>query len=369
MSIEIALRHSRAGFALDVAFEAPAGVTVLFGPSGSGKSTILDAVAGLLRPEAGQIILDGTVLTSTAKGVHLPPHRRRLGIVFQDGRLFPHLSVRANLRYGARFAPRGAPAQDEASVVRLLGLGPLLDRAPDSLSGGERQRVAIGRALLAAPRAILADEPLSALDEARKAEILPYLERLRDDLRIPMLYVSHSAAEVARIATTVALIEAGRLRRAGPAAEVLADPAMAGPGREAGVLIVARVQAHHDDGVTELAAGGIPLFLPTLAAPVGSTVRLRIAASEVMLARARPEGISALNLLPGRVESVTEAENGVIVRMATPAGAVLSRITLRSAAQLEIAAGVELVAVVKSLSVAPGDIGTATTPSAVATPR
>ena len=200
--IEIALRHEFGGFALDLGFTAPAGVTALYGPSGSGKSTVLNAVAGLLRPQAGRIAVDGAVLTDTARGVFVPPHRRRLGIVFQDGRLFPHLTVRQNLRYGRWFAPKG-PRANEAAIVGMLGIGPLLDRAPATLSGGERQRVAIGRALMSEPRLILADEPLSALDEDRKAEILPYLERLRDELAVPMLYVSHAPAEVARIATTV----------------------------------------------------------------------------------------------------------------------------------------------------------------------
>ena len=205
-----------------------------------------------------------------------------------------------------------------------------LDRAPATLSGGERQRVAIGRALLAEPRLILADEPLSALDDDRKAEILPYLERLRDDWRVPMLYVSHSPAEVARIATTVVMLDAGRITRMGPAAEVLSDPAAAGPGREAGAVIEATVTAHHPDGVTELRAGRLPLFLPTLAAPPGTRLRLRIAAADVMMARGRPEGLSALNILPGVVESVTDRGGAVLVRLSTDAGPILSRITRRN---------------------------------------
>mgnify|MGYP001256792612 CR=1 FL=1 len=262
MSVSVALRHDFGGFSADLAFEAPPGVTVLFGPSGSGKSTVLNAVAGLLRPDQARITIGETVLTDTATRIFLHPHRRRLGIIFQDGRLFPHLNVRQNLRYGRWFAPRGARSP-EVSVIEMLGIGALLDRAPATLSGGERQRVAIGRALLSEPRLILADEPLSALDEDRKAEILPYLERLRDELRVPMLYVSHAPAEVARIATTVAMLEAGRIARIGPAAEVLADPAFAGRGREAGAVIVARVVTHHPDGVTELQAGGLPRVPPS----------------------------------------------------------------------------------------------------------
>lgn len=359
MSVSIALRHRLADFTLDVAFDAPSGVTVLFGPSGSGKSTVLNAVAGLLRPDTGLVAVDGTVLTDTAQRLFVPPHRRRLGVIFQDGRLFPHLSVRQNLRYGRWFAPGRTRRTPEAAVVEMLGIGALLDRAPVTLSGGERQRVAIGRALLAEPRLILADEPLSALDDDRKGEILPYLERLRDEWGVPMLYVSHSPAEVARIATTVVMMAAGRVTRLGPAAEVLADPATAGPGREAGAMIEAEVIRHHDDGVTELSAAGMPLFLPSLAAPLGARLRLRIAAPDVMLARGRPQGISALNILPGTVETLTDQGAQVLVRLSTPAGPVLSRITRRSAAQLGVAPGEALTAVIKSVSHAPADVGRA----------
>lgn len=359
MSISVSLRHRLADFSMDLAFDAPDGVTVLFGPSGSGKSTVLNAVAGLLRPDSGRVEVGGTVLTDTARRLFVPPHRRRLGVVFQDGRLFPHLSVRQNLRYGRWFAPTHTRRTPESAVVEMLGIGALLDRAPTTLSGGERQRVAIGRALLADPRLILADEPLSALDDDRKGEILPYLERLRDEWGVPMLYVSHSPAEVARIATTVVMLDAGRITRIGPAAEVLADPLTAGPGREAGAVIEAQVIRHHDDGVTELAAGGLPLFLPTLAAPPGASLRLRIAAPDVMLARGRPAEISALNILPGTVETLTDQRGQVLVRLSTPAGPVLSRITRRSATQLGIAPGEAVTAVVKSVSHAPADVGRA----------
>lgn len=362
MTVSVALRHDLGGLAVDLAFEAPAGVTVLFGPSGAGKSTVLNAVAGLLGPDHARIAVNGTVLTDTARGLQVPPHRRRIGVIFQDGRLFPHLTVRQNLRYGRWFAPRGAAGMDEAQVVAMLGLGDLMTRAPGDLSGGEKQRVAIGRALLSGPRLILADEPLAALDDARKAEILPCFERLRDELRVPMLYVSHDPAEVARIATTVVRIEAGRLAAIGPAQEVLADLSLAGAGRAAGAVIAARVVAHHPDGITELDAGGLALFLPRLEAAPGARLRLRIAAADVMLAKTRPEGISALNMLPGTVEAVHRTGDAVLVRLRTDAGPVLSRITRRSAAQLGVAEGAALTAIVKSLSHAPQDVGTPITP-------
>lgn len=357
--LEIAVRHAFPGFALDASFTAPPGITVLFGRSGSGKTSIVNAVAGLLMPDTGRIAAGDWVLLDTGRGTRLSPHRRRLGYIFQEGRLFPHLTVRQNLKYGAWFAPRHAPRADFGKVVELLGIGHLLDRRPGGLSGGEKQRVAIGRALLAAPRLILADEPLAALDEARKTEILPYFERLRDEVSVPILYVSHSASEVARLATTVVALEAGRVIRQGPAAEVLGDPTVLPAGaREAGAILTARVVAHHPDGLTELDAGGTPLFLPRAAQSPGRTIRVRIAAHDVILSRSRPQGLSALNILAGTVNEVRPGEGpGTIVALDTPAGRLLARITRRSAEAMGLARGQTCYAVVKSVAVAPEDVG------------
>ena len=359
MMLEVSLKHRFAGFDLDAQFRAPPGVTVLFGRSGSGKTTIINAVAGLLSPDQGRIAAGDWVLLDTKSGLQLRPHRRRIGYIFQEGRLFPHLSVRQNLGYGAWFAPKDAPREDMGRIVDLLGLGALLDRRPGALSGGEKQRVAIGRALLSAPKLILADEPLAALDEARKAEILPYLERLRDEVNIPILYVSHAASEVARLASSVVAIEGGRVVAQGPAAEVLGDPAILPAGaREAGALITARVVRHHDDGLSELEANGIALFLPRLANAPGTQLRLRIAAHDVILSRNRPEGLSALNILPGLVQDIRAgAGPGAIVAIDTVAGRVLARVTRRSALALGLAPGVGVHAIVKSVSVAPADVG------------
>ncbi|MBX6426812.1 MAG: molybdenum ABC transporter ATP-binding protein [Variibacter sp.] len=202
-------------FALAVRFEAAAGATALLGPSGAGKTTIVNAVAGLVTPDRGRIALDETVLFDSAAGIDVPAHRRGVGYVFQEGRLFPHLTVRQNLLYGRWMRGLRRDPGEEKHVVSLLDLAPLLLRRPGRLSGGERQRVAIGRALLMRPRLLLLDEPLASLDPARKAEILPYLERLRDEARTPMIYVSHNADEVRRIATSVVRIEAGRVVAAG----------------------------------------------------------------------------------------------------------------------------------------------------------
>ena len=361
MSLEVALEHRRGAFRLDVAFRAPGGITALFGRSGSGKTTVVDAVAGLLTPDRGRVVVGGAVLLDTAAGVRVPAHRRRVGYVFQEGRLFPHLSVRRNLLFGRRFAPRDAPREGFERVVELLGIGALLDRRPRGLSGGEAQRVAIGRALLSSPRLLLMDEPLASLDEARRAEIIPYLERLRDESRVPMLYVSHSVSEVARLATTVVAIEDGRVLRAGPAAEVLADPqAVPALGRRAaGAVLSARVLGHDDrDGLTELAVSAGRLVLPRIDAAPGSTVRVRIEASDVILALRPPEGISALNVLPAVVTAIREGEGpGAAVGLLAGEDRLLARITRRSVRAMGLAPGSRCHAVLKAMSVARGDVG------------
>lgn len=361
MTLSVALGHRFPGFALDLGFEAPPGVTALFGRSGSGKSTVINAVAGLLRPDRGRIAVDGEVLLDTAAGVMLPPHRRRMGYVFQDGRLFPHLTVRQNLLYGRWFAPKG-PGPDLTRVVELLGIGALLDRRTGALSGGEKQRVAIGRAILARPRLLLMDEPLAALDEARKAEILPYLERLRDDLHLPILYVSHSVAEVARLATTIVVIEAGRVAVAGPAAGIMADPAVAPVLglREAGAMISARLVAQEGDGLSRLETGGGPVFLPQVAAPAGAVLRLRILAQDVMLATERPHGLSALNILDATVEEIRIGEGpGALVRLRIGDERLLARLTRRSVQALDLRPGRAVFAVLKAVAVAQESVGRA----------
>lgn len=355
----VQLRQKMNGFTLDVAFNAPAGLTVLFGASGSGKTSVIDAVAGLNQRAKGRVNLQGQVLMDSAAGLHVPTHQRQLGYIFQDARLFPHMSVARNLTYGTRMTGGRPDPARFGQVVEMLGIAPLLSRRPARLSGGEKQRVAIGRALLARPRLILADEPLAALDAPRKAEILPYFERLRDESDVPILYVTHSASEVARLATTVIALEAGQVIRQGPPAEVLSDPAFT-PGtiRDMGAVIEARVSCHHDDGLSELDAGGVALVVPILAHPVGATIRLRIAAQDVILSKTHPQGLSALNILPGTIAQLRQGDGpGVVASLDTTAGRILARLTKRSVKALDLRPGSDVFAVVKSVAVAPGDIG------------
>jgi len=198
-------------FSLQAAFESEGRVTGLFGASGSGKTSLVNMIAGLLRPDRGTIVVDGETLDDSTSGLHVPSWKRRIGYVFQDARLFPHLDVRQNLDYGRRMNALADDPGQKRRVTDLLDIGPLLDRRPGKLSGGERQRVALGRALLAKPRLLLLDEPLGALDEGRRAEILPYLVRLRDEARVPMVYVSHDAAEMRQLATQIVLLQRGRV--------------------------------------------------------------------------------------------------------------------------------------------------------------
>lgn len=361
MTLEISLAHRFADFSIDVSFQAPIGVTALFGRSGSGKTTVVNAVAGLLRPEHGRIQVNGHKLLDTQAGINVPVHNRRVGYVFQDARLFPHLTVHKNLLFGARFTPSGTGQIGFDGVVDLLGIARLLERRPGTLSGGEKQRVAIGRALLSNPRILLMDEPLAALDEARKAEILPYLERLREELDIPILYVSHAMPEVARLATTLVALSEGRVVRHGPVADVLADPnTFPVLGRqEAGAFVIATVE-HHDlrDGLTELRFGGGRIVAPHFQAEPGTKLRVRIRARDVILALKPPEETSALNILPATVRAIG-AQDGAIVDVSVRCGDtdLLARITRRSLARLGLGEGTPCFAILKSVAVARRDIG------------
>ena len=357
--LTVSLQHDFQGFVLDADFAVPAGLTVLFGQSGSGKTTVVNAIAGLLKPDTGRITVDDRVLFDSKDKVFLPPSKRGVGYVFQDARLFPHLTVRQNLKYGRWFNNVTDPRIKLPRIVDLLGIEHLLDRRPGSLSGGEKQRVAIGRAILSNPRMLLMDEPLAALDEARKSEILPYLERLRDEIQLPILYVTHSVAEVARLATTVVLMEAGKVSASGPTSQILSDPATA-PAlgiREVSSLLNATAAQADTDGLLQLNTAAGPLWITHVGISPGAQVRLRILAQDVMIALEKPQGISALNILPVTIRDLTNRPDGVLVRLDAAGENLLARVTSRSARILDLKPEQHVYAVLKAVSLAPGNLG------------
>jgi molybdate transport system ATP-binding protein len=353
--LSVAVQHRLGDFRLDAAFESGGGLTALFGRSGSGKTSLVNAIAGLIRPDRGRIVVDGSVLTDTEKGVFVPAPRRHVGYVFQEGRLFPHLTVRQNLLYGHWFAsPRRRSAGDVEHVIDLLGLGELLRRRPANLSGGEKQRVAIGRALLAQPRLLVMDEPLASLDEARKTEILPYIERLRDEFAIPIVYVSHAIAEVTRLATTMVVMSEGRVAAIGPTAEIMGriDLFPLTGRAEAGAILNTRV-AEHDIrfGLTTLRAAAGDLRVPYIDMRLGAQLRVRIRARDVMIALTPPQGLSALNILPGTVAEIGRAEGPIVeIRLDCAGEPLIARLTRRSLESLGLVPGRQVYAVIKSIA-------------------
>jgi len=355
MSLSVDVRHRLGSLTLEAAFTSARGITAVFGASGCGKTSLVNVIAGLIRPDFARISVGDTVLIDTAKGIDMPPHKRRIGYVFQEARLFPHMTVEANLAYGEWFTPKPERYAARAQILDLLGIGHLLKRRPRDLSGGEKQRVAIGRALLASPRLLLMDEPLASLDAARKAEIMPYLERLRDEVKIPIVYVSHSVAEVMRLASDVAVLAQGRLVAFGPAAEIAQrlDLVPAEEREEGGVIIDMQVAAHDEGfGLTRLSSPAGNIFVPGRLGPTGSPARVRIRARDVMLALEEPKHISALNILRGTVAEITHADGASVnVRLDCGGAAVMARITRHSATALKLAPGTPAFAVVKAVSV------------------
>jgi len=340
------------------------GVTALFGTSGSGKSTMINLVAGLHRPDAGRIAIGPRVFHDSAARIDVPVEKRELGVVFQDDRLFPHLTVQQNLLFGLKRAgdrARHARVTLDA-VVELLGIAALLARRPHTLSGGERQRVAIGRALLAQPRLLLMDEPLAALDAPRKAEVLPYIERLRDEFDVPILYVSHAVEEVLRLARRVVVLDQGRVVAAGDIDEVLQQPAVARlfPAIEAGSVLPCVVRDHDARyALTMLeVAAGVTLRVPQVDLPLGTALRVRIPARDVALALSQPMDVSTVNRVAGTVVDMTPLASALVdVRVQIGAkdgaadGAMLrSRVTLEAAERLALAPGLAVWCLIKSVA-------------------
>lgn len=354
MSVEVFLRHGFGAFKLDVAFKVShAGVTALFGPSGAGKTSVVNAIAGLFEPDEGRIVVNGRVILDTAAEVNLPAQARRAGYVFQDARLFPHMSVEDNLRFGWRRSSRRAGQAEVGHVVELLGLTHLLGRAPKALSGGEKARVALGRALLSSPDILLLDEPLAALDSARRSEILPYLERLRDEAKLPMFYVSHLVDEVARIADEIVVLREGRAVAQGSVFDLLTRIEGGGEIGAVGAVLDAQLAAHRSwEGLSELAFDGGTLVVPEIGRQPGVRVRVRIRAEDIMLAREEPRAISANNVLAATVSAVRAGEGTQAdIQLRCGATRLVARITRASAARLSLQPGMPVYAIIKSVIV------------------
>jgi len=353
--LDVAIRRRLGAFSLDVAFASEGGATALFGPSGAGKTSIANAIAGVATPDEGHVLLDGETLYDRARGVDVPAHARGVGYVFQDARLFPHLTVERNLRFGldrARSRPRYAAFGD---VVDLLALGSLLGRRPRGLSGGERQRVALGRALLGQPRLLILDEPLASLDAGYRAEILPYLSGLRDAYAIPMVYVSHTIDEVVRLATHVVLIAQGRVVATGPVHEIFsrADLRMhTGRRFEASSIVDATVVAHRAEWqLTDVALGASTIGVPAVDAPAGTRLRLRIRARDVALARSEPKDSSIGGRLPGRIAEIVVRDGPYAeVRVDVGGASLWSLVTRHSVERLGLAVGQPIWCLVKTVA-------------------
>ena len=351
MSIGAQFQLSFPGFSLDVDLDLPGrGVTALFGQSGCGKTTLLRCMAGLERG-AGRLIVNGETWQDDAR--FMPTHQRPLGYVFQDARLFAHLDVARNLDFGLRRS-RGAATVKRDAIIDLLGLGPLLDRLPERLSGGEQQRVAIARALLAAPRLLLMDEPLASLDHARKQEFLPWLERLRDELEIPIIYVSHAPDEVARLADHIVVMEAGRAVAQGPLAETLARIDL--PirlGEDAGAVFAATVAERDAEWhLARVEFDGGELWVRDSGVPVGREVRVRVLARDVSIANSRHDDVSIMNLLPATVvaHAAEDHPSQVLVQLRVGGTLLLGRLTRRSAQRLDLAPGRDVWVQIKAVA-------------------
>lgn len=340
--LDVHVQHRLGSFDLDARFrtERDTGVVGLTGPSGAGKSSVLRAIAGLLQPDAGRVQLGQRVLLDRSAGVDVPVHQRRVGVVFQDSRLFPHLSVRQNLAYGHR----GKTHQDD--IVKMLGIEHLLDRRPASLSGGERQRVAIGRALLTDPALLLMDEPLASLDDARKQELLPFLADLPRRSAVPIVYVSHSLDELLQLADELVVMAEGRVVAQGGVAETAEH--VAGP-----AAMDAVVEGIVEDGALRVGPGLALRALGLAGAPEGQRVRVRVRADDVLLAVGAVPRMSVRNRLAARVEAVRPVGRGLVVELALEASTVRlrARITQAAADELGLRPGLAVTAMVKSASI------------------
>lgn len=346
---------------IDAAFATrTTGVTALFGPSGSGKTSVVNMVAGLIRPDRGHVRLNGETLFDSETGIDVPMERRRLGYVFQEGRLFPHMTVRANLVYGMRRTPPAERRVPFEATVELLGIAHLLNRRPARLSGGEKQRVALGRALLTSPRLLLMDEPLAALDANRKEEVLPFLARLPREFGIPVLYVTHSMDEILRLADVLVLMETGRSAAVGAVEDLLnrSDLRHLTGRHEPAAVLAARVLDHDEVfGLSRIAFCGGTLVAPRMDLRIGTPARVRILARDVTLALEPPRGLSVQNVFTGTVVALSDAEKPFVDVQLDIGCPLIARVTERAAVELDLAPGKRVHALVKAVSIARTNVG------------
>ena len=360
--LDLHVIRQQGDFRVDVAFRSrEVGVTALFGRSGAGKTSVVNMVAGLVRPDRGHIIVNGRTLFDAANGAHVPPEKRRMGYIFQDGRLFPHLSVRSNLTYGMRLTP---PAERHIAlddVVNLLGISHLLHRRPARLSGGEKQRVAIGRALLTSPTLLLMDEPLASLDRHRKAEVLPFLSRLCGELSIPILYVSHSLEEVLNLADSIVFLDHGRVAASGTIEDLMNRRELQHltGAEDLGTVIAATVEEQLD-GLTRLRFQGGMLWVPSVDASPGKRLRVRISARSVAIALQKPQRTSVQNIFQGTVESIADGPGNLRDVQIDIGCSLLARITPRALQNLALAPGKPVFAMVERVAVSGGHLNTST---------
>jgi molybdate transport system ATP-binding protein len=356
MTLKVDIEKTLGLFHLSASFEAGEGVTVLFGRSGAGKTSVVNAIAGVLRPDRGRIAIDERAVFDSARGIDVPTSKRRVGYVFQEGRLFPHLNIRQNLRFSRLFSVDARRTDDFERVVDLLGLRELLERRPGRLSGGEKQRVAIGRALLSNPQLLLLDEPLASLDAHRRNEILQYIELMREEVRIPIIYVTHAVEEVVRVADQVVLMSAGGVVRTGTSEEIMGRPDLRPSAGtfEGGAVIDARVveqDLRYD--LATLAFEGGTLAVTNIDALVGERVRVRIKARDVSIALKRPEDVSIQNILQGTVREVGPERGGAVdVVIMVGSTLVRARVTQRAVDVLALVPGRDVYALVKAVSLA-----------------
>ena len=355
MRLAVDVWKNLGAFTVDARFDCAGGITALFGKSGAGKTSIIQMMAGLIRPQRGRIEIDGQAVFDSAQGINVPPDRRRIGYVFQDARLFPHMNVRRNLEYGRRRRGASDASPDFGEVVDVLGIGNLLDRRTHLLSGGERQRVAIGRALLSAPRLLLMDEPLASLDAERKAEIIPFVSKVQDQFRLPIVYVSHSVEEVLQLADTMVLVAEGRIAAVGPVEDVMNRPDLVritGTG-DAGTVIPARVaDSDPDFGITTLSFLGGEFRVPAPGLERGKRLRLRVRARDVSLALTRPQDVSVMNIFEGTVTSVSNSGRPQTDVSVDVGGTIIwSQITHKSLSELDIEPGCKVYAMVKAVAI------------------